>query len=124
LNASHNASPAEHSSLSCSVVEEPTTFTKSSERFNTAFKHSMRRRPSPANDILCISGAAIMSKVYFNLAGGNLSQNWSNTGLITGSDDWSNVPSFEGFLGQDIPPRLEQTPARCSRTPRLPTIST
>jgi predicted extracellular nuclease/2',3'-cyclic-nucleotide 2'-phosphodiesterase (5'-nucleotidase family) len=43
-----------------------------------------------------------MSKVYFNLGGGNLSQNWSNTGLITGSDDWSNVPSFEGFLGQDI----------------------
>src|SRR5262245_10243668 len=43
-----------------------------------------------------------MSKVYFNLAGGNLSQNWSNTALLTGSDDWSNVPGFEGFLGQDI----------------------
>src|SRR5262245_30447488 len=43
-----------------------------------------------------------MSKVYFNLAGGNLSQNWTNTGLITTNDDWSNVPGFEGFLGQDI----------------------
>jgi hypothetical protein len=43
-----------------------------------------------------------MSKIYFNLAGGNLSQDWSNTGLITTNDNWSNVPSFEGFLGQDI----------------------
>jgi hypothetical protein len=43
-----------------------------------------------------------MSQVYFNLAGGNLVQDWSNTGLITADDDWSNVPSFQGFLGQDI----------------------
>ena len=43
-----------------------------------------------------------MSQIYFNLAGGNLVQDWSNTGLITTNDDWSNVPSFQGFLGQDI----------------------
>jgi predicted extracellular nuclease/2',3'-cyclic-nucleotide 2'-phosphodiesterase (5'-nucleotidase family) len=43
-----------------------------------------------------------MSQVYFNLAGGNLVQDWSNAGLITTNDDWSNVPSFQGFLGQDI----------------------
>lgn len=44
-----------------------------------------------------------MAKNYFNLAGGNLSQNWSNTGLITTNDNWSAVDNFEGFLGQDIP---------------------
>jgi predicted extracellular nuclease/2',3'-cyclic-nucleotide 2'-phosphodiesterase (5'-nucleotidase family) len=43
-----------------------------------------------------------MSKVYFNLAGGNLSQNWTDTSLISADDNWANVPSFEGFLGQNI----------------------
>ena len=43
-----------------------------------------------------------MSKTYFNLAGGNLVQNWTDTALITLNDNWSNVPGFEGFLGQDI----------------------
>ena len=43
-----------------------------------------------------------MSQIYFNLAGGNPGQDWSNTGLITTNNDWSNVPSFQGFLGQDI----------------------
>src|SRR6185295_18435159 len=30
------------------------------------------------------------------------SQNWSNTGLITMTDNWSGVPGVEGFLGQDL----------------------
>src|SRR5262245_5984419 len=43
-----------------------------------------------------------MSKSYFNLSSGSLTQNWSNTGQITTNDDWSGVPSIEGYLGQDI----------------------
>src|ERR1700754_4943521 len=43
-----------------------------------------------------------MSETYHNLAGGSLTQNWSNTGQITANDDWSGVASIEGFLGQDI----------------------
>jgi predicted extracellular nuclease/2',3'-cyclic-nucleotide 2'-phosphodiesterase (5'-nucleotidase family) len=43
-----------------------------------------------------------MSNVYHNLAGGSLTQNWSNTSQITANDDWSGVPSIQGFLGQDI----------------------
>lgn len=39
---------------------------------------------------------------YFNLAGGNFTQDWTNTGLITANDNWTGVPSVEGFLGQDI----------------------
>lgn len=31
-----------------------------------------------------------------------LTQNWTNTGLITANDNWSGVPGIEGFLGQDI----------------------
>lgn len=40
-----------------------------------------------------------MSNVYFSLAGGNFSQDWSNIGLITANDDWSGVPSIVGFRG-------------------------
>jgi len=43
-----------------------------------------------------------MSETYHNLASGSLTQNWSNAGQITANDDWSGVPSIEGFLGQDI----------------------
>jgi hypothetical protein len=30
------------------------------------------------------------------------SQNWSNTGLITTSDNWSGVPGIEGFRGDNL----------------------
>jgi len=30
------------------------------------------------------------------------SQNWTNTGLITVSDDWSGVPGIVGFRGDDL----------------------
>src|ERR687892_701708 len=53
-----------------------------------------------------------MSNDYFNLASGSLTQNWSNTGQITANDDWSGVPSIQGFLGDisaattaDVDPR-------------------
>ncbi|HEX7807422.1 MAG TPA: Calx-beta domain-containing protein, partial [Thermoanaerobaculia bacterium] len=36
------------------------------------------------------------------LSSSNFSQDWTNTGLITANDNWSGVPSVEGFLGQDI----------------------
>src|SRR5437868_2066782 len=45
---------------------------------------------------------AYMSSVYFNLAGGSFSQDWSNTGLITTNDVWTNVPSIVGYRGDDI----------------------
>ena len=60
-----------------------------------------------------------MSKVYFNLAAGNLTQDWSNTGLITADDNWANVPSFEGFLGQNITTTDGVNPA--CRSCRAPT---
>jgi len=34
---------------------------------------------------------------YFNLTSGNLSQDWTNTGLITTNNDWSGVPSITGY---------------------------
>jgi hypothetical protein len=38
-----------------------------------------------------------MSTVYHKLVDGNLTQDWSNSSLITSSNDWSNVPSIQGF---------------------------
>lgn len=53
-----------------------------------------------------------MSNVYFNLAGGDFFQDWSNTGLITADDNWAGVPSITGYLGDidsgstsDVDPR-------------------
>lgn len=40
-----------------------------------------------------------MTTAYWNLAGGSLTQDWSNNGLITANDDWSGVPSIMGYLG-------------------------
>src|SRR5262245_27874857 len=40
-----------------------------------------------------------MTTSYHSLAGGALIQNWSNTALITANDDWSGVPSIQGYLG-------------------------
>lgn len=42
-----------------------------------------------------------MSKVYFDLSSGDFVQDWSDTGLITTNDDWNNVPSIMGYLGDD-----------------------
>lgn len=43
-----------------------------------------------------------MSTVYFNLSGGSLVQDWSNTGLIGTSDNWDSVPSIVGFRGDAL----------------------
>src|SRR5262245_27000063 len=40
-----------------------------------------------------------MTTEYHSLASGSLTQNWSNTNQITTNDDWSGVPSIQGFLG-------------------------
>jgi uncharacterized protein len=47
-------------------------------------------------------GDARVSTVYFNLAGGNLVQDWSNTGLIGTSDNWDSVPSIVGYRGDGL----------------------
>ena len=39
---------------------------------------------------------------YHFLAGGTFSQDWSNTGLITTSDNWSVVSSIQGFRGDGL----------------------
>ncbi len=39
---------------------------------------------------------------YHALADGSFSQDWSNTGLITTNDDWSGVPSIEGYRGDNL----------------------
>jgi RTX calcium-binding nonapeptide repeat (4 copies) len=51
-----------------------------------------------------------MAKIYHNLATGPLVQDWSNAGLITTDNDWSGVPSIEGFRGQGIVTAPGQNP--------------
>jgi hypothetical protein len=52
--------------------------------------------------LLMASSSVQASSIYHSLAGGNFSQDWTNTGLITTSDDWSGVPSIEGYRGDDL----------------------
>jgi uncharacterized protein len=46
--------------------------------------------------------AKVLNNTYHSLAGGNFAQDWTNTLLITANDDWSSVPSIQGFRGDDI----------------------
>nr|WP_314444228.1 Calx-beta domain-containing protein [uncultured Sphingomonas sp.] len=43
-----------------------------------------------------------MAKTYHSLNSGNFFQDWSDIGLITANDDWSNVPSIVGYLGNGM----------------------
>lgn len=42
-----------------------------------------------------------MSTVYHKLTDGNLTQDWSNSTLISSSNNWSGVPSIQGFADVD-----------------------
>lgn len=43
-----------------------------------------------------------MGTTYFRLRDNSFLQDWSDTGLIAAADDWSGVPSIEGFLGDGL----------------------
>lgn len=43
-----------------------------------------------------------MSNVYHSLAGGALTQNWSDASLITTDDNWGGVPSIIGYRGDNL----------------------
>lgn len=43
-----------------------------------------------------------MSNVYHNLAGGDFSQDWTDTSLLSTNDIWTNVPSIQGFRGDNL----------------------
>jgi len=53
-----------------------------------------------------------MTATYFDLAGGDFVQDWSNTGLISTNDDWSSVPSIVGYLGDISGGSITNTDAR------------
>ena len=44
----------------------------------------------------------VLDSSYFPLSTGDLLQNWENTSLISANDDWSGVPSIEGFRGDGL----------------------
>jgi uncharacterized protein len=51
----------------------------------------------------CAAASVVRANAtYFDLASGSLVQDWSNTSLITLNDNWSNVPSIIGYLGNGL----------------------
>ncbi|NJN86000.1 MAG: DUF4347 domain-containing protein [Leptolyngbyaceae cyanobacterium SL_7_1] len=59
---------------------------------------------------------ALLNNDYFILANGGFSQDWSNMTLITGNNDWSTVPSIEGYRGDN----LTATPGTNPQTVLIP----
>ncbi len=51
---------------------------------------------------LGIVGSANADLVFHNLSSSNFSQDWSNAGLISTSDDWSGVSSVMGYRGDNL----------------------
>ena len=47
-------------------------------------------------------GSKAFTQTYHPLASGAFTQNWTDASLITTNDNWSNVASIRGFLGQDL----------------------
>jgi len=58
---------------------------------------------------LFLYSSNIFSQSYFPLSSGNLSENWSNTGLITTNNVWTGYPNFQGFQGQNLPAGIGST---------------
>jgi predicted extracellular nuclease len=46
--------------------------------------------------------AKTKNNTYHDLSASNFSQNWNTISQISTNDDWSGVPSIQGFLGQDL----------------------
>jgi hypothetical protein len=44
----------------------------------------------------------VLDSSYFPLSNGELTQNWENAGLISTTDNWNDVPSIEGFRGDNL----------------------
>jgi predicted extracellular nuclease/methionine-rich copper-binding protein CopC len=65
-----------------------------------------------------------MSNNYFNLANGPLTQDWSVTGLITADDNWSGVPSIEGYRGDGLAGAPGVNPATISGTSTVLDVNT
>ena len=57
--------------------------------------------------LICLVGlilgnsSLVADTVAHVLSSGSFSQNWTDTNLITANDNWSNVPSITGYLGDD-----------------------
>ncbi len=51
--------------------------------------------------LLAMSWQNSVAQTYHLISSGSLTQDWSNTGLITTNDDWIGLTSIRGFLGDD-----------------------
>src|SRR5262245_59797828 len=61
-----------------------------------------RRATTAGRVIETLENRLFLDATAHNLAAGNFSQNWTNTGLITTDDNWTGVPSIIGYRGDDI----------------------
>lgn len=63
-----------------------------------------RRLNAISRSIEALEDRTVLNSTYYQLAttAGTMSQDWTNAGLITNNNDWSNVPSIEGYSGAGL----------------------
>ncbi|MFZ5483853.1 MAG: ExeM/NucH family extracellular endonuclease [Pseudomonadota bacterium] len=61
-------------------------------------------RPTPLSRVLILAGIVVASPVWSDATPQTLpfSQDWTNTGLVSTSDDWSGVPGIVGYRGDGL----------------------
>jgi endonuclease I len=55
-----------------------------------------------ASALALAASGACADATYHPLADGSFEQNWTNTALISSDDNWSGVPSIEGYRGDNL----------------------
>jgi hypothetical protein len=69
-----------------------------------------KSRPTPVQlNTETLEDRAMPDATYYNLAAGNFSQDWSNTDAAITTNNWNNIPSIVGYLGDGITPTPTST---------------
>jgi hypothetical protein len=74
------------------------------------------------SDSFSITINPVFEGSYHNLFAGPLTQDWTNTGLISADDDWSMVPSIIGFRGDNLTLALGADPQLVTANGNPPVI--
>ena len=85
-------------SLPSQTIGQLAAFVYSSENLTTSESGTVERSEHYISDV----SLPLQNNSYHSLAGGNFSQNWTNTSLITTADDWSGVASIVGYNGEGL----------------------
>src|SRR5437763_1963214 len=78
--------------------------------WNRSRRTGQKKSPSPLQlTVEHLEDRAVPDATYYNLAAGNFSQDWTGTDAAITNDNWDNIPSIVGYLGDGITPTATST---------------